>query len=557
MSNQPQLASQVKIKIGGQDVQEAVMNKLATLTVDQSSHLPGMFIMQFNDPELELLDNGPFDLTKEIEVVAEKDDGSKISVIKGEITALEPQFGEGMISDLVVRGFDKSHRLFRETKTKTFLNTKDSDIASQIAGNVGLSPQVDATSTVYEHVFQHNQSDLSFLFQRAWRIGYECFVEEGKLYFRKPPKGSETTTLTWGEELISFMPRMSLAEQVDQVSVRGWDDKEKKEIVGQATTGNLYPKISDKTGAQWASSFGSGKLTFVDQPVFTQSEANELATARLDEASGTFIEAEGVVFRRPDIKAGKIIKIQAVGKRLTGSYLVTAATHSFTAAGLKTTFSVRGSHNGLVSEQLGSREPLDRVFGVVPAVVTNTQDPKKMGRVKVKFPWLSTSDESTWARVVGIGAGNKTGYCVIPNVNDEVLVAFIQGDFNFPIVIGGLWNGKDALPSPTADESPADQPQVRTWRSIAGHYIVIDDKKKKIELVSVGGRKVTISDDDKKVTVTCSNSTVTMEDSKITVKSSSEISIESDGNLKLKANGNIDINANGQVTIKGAMINLN
>ena len=557
MTDQPQLASQIMIKIGGTDVQEAVMNKLASLSVDQNSHLPGMFTVQFNDPGLELLDSGPFDLTKEIEILAQKDDGTSISLIKGEITALEPQYGEGMISDLVIRGFDKSHRLFRETKSRAFLNIKDSDIANQVAGAAGLSPQVDTTDTVYDHLFQHNQSDLAFLFQRAWRIGYECFVEDGKLYFRKPPSGGESATLRWGEELISFRPRLSLAEQVDEVFVRGWDAEQKAAIVGQASTGQLYPQTSEKTGAQWASSFGKGKLVIVDLPVISQAEANAVAKARLDELSGTFIEAEGVAFRRPDIKAGKIIKIEALGTRLSGKYLVTGATHTFAPEGLKTVFSVRGSHTGMVSEQMDRREPLDHFYGVVPALVTNVQDPNDWNRVKLKFPWMTEDAESDWARVIGAGAGPEAGFCVLPAVGDEVLVSFMHGDFDFPIVLGGLWNGQAKIPPPTVSESAADRPLVRTWHSIDGHYIVMDDKNKKIEIVSTGGIKVTVSDQDKKVTIANSQSTVVMEESKIAVESSSELTIKSKGNLKLDASGNIDINATGQVTIKGQLINLN
>ncbi len=557
MTDQPQLASQVKIKIGGQDVEKPVMSKLASLIVDQNSHLPGMFTMQFNDPGLKLLDGGPFDLTKEVEILAKVEGGDFETVLKGEITALEPEFGEGMISALVIRGFDKSHRMFRETKSKAYLNIKDSDIASQIAGSAGLESQIDSTSTVYDHLFQHNQSDLAFLFQRAWRIGYECFVENGKLYFRKPPSGAESATLRWGEELITFQPRMSLAEQVDQVFVRGWDAETKKAIVGSASSGSLYPGISGKTGAQWASAFGSGKLVIVDQPVITQEEANTLAKARLDEASGMFIEAEGVVFRRPDIKAGKIVKIEALGTRLSGKYLVTSATHTFTPSGLKTTFNVRGAHTGLVSEQIDHKEPLDYFYGVVPALVTNTQDPNDWGRVKVKFPWMTEDAESDWARVVGIGAGPGAGFCVVPNIGDEVLVAFIHGDFNYPIVLGGLWNGKDKLPDPTAGTPASDKPQVRTWRSIDGQWIVIDDKKKKIEIMSKDQRSITISDQDQKITIKTKSSTITLEDSKINVESSSEISIKSNGNLKVEASGNIDIKAGGQVNIKGSMINLN
>lgn len=576
MSNQVELASQVIVKLNGTEVQQEVMDNLASLVVDQHALLPGMFTLKFLlDPELEMLDSGPFDLAKEVEVIAKKDDNTEISLIKGEITALEPTFGDGMIAELVVRGFDRSHRLFRETKSKAFLNIKDSDLAQQIAGNAGLSPQVDSTSTVYDHLYQHNQTDLELLMQRAWRIGYECFVAEGKLYFRKPPTGSSNVTLTWGDDLQSFSPRMSLAEQVDEVIVRGWNPQDKKPIVGQASSGQLYPKIGEsKDGKSWASTFGKGKKIVVDQPVISQAEADALAAARLNEISGTFVEAEGVAFRRPDIKAGSFIKIEALGQRFSGTYLVTSASHIYTPEGLRVIFNVKGSRTGLVSETLNLQPPLDRWPGVVTALVTNVQEEKNWGMVKVKYPWMSEDAESYWARVLGVGAGPEAGFYVMPDVNDEVLVTFLHGDFNQPVVLGGLWNGQDALPPEGKAAAPNERPLVRTWHSRKGHWMAMHDTAdNKIEIVSKGGRSMTINDADSKLIIKTSNVTITLEDTKleiktsadVTVKAGSNMTLESTANFKIKAganleiqaNANVDIKANAQVNVKGAMVNLN
>lgn len=551
MPESSNLASQVRIKIAGNPVPNEVLVNLVETTVDQHTHLPHMFTIRLYDPELKLLDEGPFDLTKLVEISAETGDGKEISLIKGEITALEPAFGEGMNAELVVRGFDKAHRLYREMRSRTYLNVKDSDLVSQIAQNAGLKTEVETTQTVYDHIYQHNQSDLDFLMQRAWRIGYECFVDDEKLYFRKPPTGGDSVTLTWGQELLSFSPRMTLAEQVDEVIVKGWDVAKKSAITGKAQRGRLYPKVDEsKDGATWAQSFGTGKLIIVDQPILSQEEANTLATARLDEISGAFIEAEGVAFRAPDIRAGKMVKLEGLGKRFGGSYLVTSATHTYTATGLTTTFAVRGTRTGLLAEQMMQQRPLDRWIGVVPAIVTNTDDPKDWGRVKVKYPWMSDEEESDWARVAGQGAGPEAGLCIIPEVDDEVLVSFVHGDFGQPVVLGGLWNGQHPLPGEVSNAGSGEKPLVQSWHSRTGHWIALyDNADNKIEIVSAGGQKIVIDDANKKIVVEGTGD--------IEVKGTGTVKIEGSGDVKIVAGGSLSLEASREVKVKGQTINLN
>ena len=305
MPQSTELASRIYIKLDDQDIEREVMQALLEVVVDQHTHLPDYFTIRLSDRQLQLLDQGPFDLTKEVEIEAADQDGNRHTLVKGEITALEPNFNEGMMVEVIVHGYDKSHRLFRETKSIAHLNKKDSDLANEIAQAAGLQSEITQTDTVYGHIYQHNQDDLTFLMQRAWRIGFECFVSEDKLYFRQPSSNGSAVTLTWGQDLLTFRPRMTLAEQVDEVVVKGWDVDNQEAIVGRATSGNLYPQIQEqRDGAAWAGNFGTGKKVIVDQPVVSQAEADSLAAARLDEISGAFVEAEGTAFRRPDIKPG-------------------------------------------------------------------------------------------------------------------------------------------------------------------------------------------------------------------------------------------------------------
>lgn len=575
------LTNDIFIKIDGTPLAPEQMDMLTRVAVDQHTHLPGMFSLHFLDPELELLDNSLINLTKTVEITVADDKENRHTLISGEITALEPIFDQDASCAIVVSGYDKSHRLYRETKSCSYLNQKDSDIANKIASGASLSAQVDTTNTVYEHIFQDNQTDLAFLMQRAWRIGFECFVSEGKLYFRKPRSGAGAVTLHRQKDLLYFRPRMTLAEQVDQVVVRGWDPKVQQAIVGQASSGKLYPSTGEgKNGASWASAFGSGKMVIVDHPVTNQAEANNIAQARLDELSGAFVEAEGVALNRPDVIAGKTVKLEELGQRFSGTYMVTSATHVYSDRFLKTTFTVRGTRTGTLTEQAQRQDPGRRWPGIVTAVVTNNDDPQKEGRIKVKFPWMTEEHESTWARVASAGAGPEAGFDNIPDVNDEVVVAFEQGDINFPVVLGGLWSNKKKPPPEGQGTRKGERALVRTWHSIKGHRIVLydnDDKKveivttdghtitlddanKKLEIASSAGHKVTLDDQGKKLELKSNaGHTVTMNDSgsKISVQSTGNLEVKATGNLSLEAGGVLDVKANGPVNIKGAMVNLN
>jgi uncharacterized protein involved in type VI secretion and phage assembly len=324
--------------------------------------------------------------------------------------------------------------------------------------------------------------------------------------------------------------------------VRGWDVDRQRPFVGRATAknGKLFPTIREKASS-WLGKFGPSRLVITDQPVVSQAEADLLARARLDERSGAFVQAEGSAFRRPDIRAGQFVLLQGLGQRLSGQYLVTAATHVYASDGLTTHFTVRGVRTGSFAEQVNGPPALIRQTGVVPAVVTNTADPRDWGRVKVKFPWLTEEDESTWARVLGSGAGPEAGFFGLPEVGDEVIVAFEQGDFNYPLVLGGVWNGRHKLPPAAAKAASGQKPQVRTWTSRGGHHITLYDTDKKLEIKSAGGLVITLDDNGKNITIEADN----------------EIQLKARGNMTLEAGGNMDIKASGSVTVKGATINLN
>jgi uncharacterized protein involved in type VI secretion and phage assembly len=141
-----------------------------------------------------------------------------------------------------------------------------------------------------------------------------------------------------------------------------------------------------------------------------------------------------------------------------------------------------------------------RFYGVVEAIVVDNVDPDREGRVRVRFPWYDDATVTEWARVRQLYAGPGYGAFFVPEKDDEVLVAFIHGDMRLPIILGGLYNGKDKPPSDRQADAVKNQKVIRTK---AGHVFLLDDTegKEKAELVTQGGHAVTLDDAGGTITV--------------------------------------------------------
>lgn len=198
-----------------------------------------------------------------------------------------------------------------------------------------------------------------------------------------------------------------------------------------------------------------------------------------------------------------------------------------------------------------------RSYGVVTGVVTNNQDPEKLGRVRVRFPWLSHEEESPWARVAMPMAGKDRGLWLLPEVDDEVLVAFEQGDARFPYVVGALWSRNAPPPETNGDGKNA----LRVLRSRSGHVVRLDDTdgEEKIEIVDAARKcSIVIGTSQNTITLSCEGDlTLESKSGKLVLKangvevaSRDDVKVEAQGELELKASG-------GNVTVKGAAINLN
>jgi phage protein D len=321
----------VKVKIK-EDIPD---DKLHSFVVDQDCDQPDMAAVTLLNDNHEFTDKPG--LGDEVEIKVGAGDAAKV-IFKGEVVAIEGNYKTGGESRLVVRAFNKLHRLLRGKKSRTYTNQKDSQIASQIATDNGLSADAEDTGVQHEHVYQHNQTDLEFLRVRAARVGFEVLVDDRTLHFRKP-KTSEDSGLELKLQdpaaailLKSFQPRLSSAQIVNKVEVRGWNPEKKEVIVGTAEASNS--QLGQTTGPSASSSpFGSVVTFTVDHPVASVDEANKLAEARLGEMMMGYITGEGVTVGNAGLKAGIVVKVTVntdkTDDRFNGKYFLEGCTHRY------------------------------------------------------------------------------------------------------------------------------------------------------------------------------------------------------------------------------------
>ena len=325
-------------------------------------------------------------------------EGAAATIFKGEIVSIESGFDASGGATVIIRGFDRAHRLTRDRHSHIYEKKSDAEIAAQIARQAGLAfgPSGPEAAIAHERVFQRNQTDLEFLRERAARIGYEVFVDDMTLYFqlRRDPLpialGCAPTRAGSHAFLKVFHPRTGSSSSVSKVTVRGWDPVQHEEIVATARRRSIpLSRAALEVGEPPGSSFDAGFVQALDSAVVSYGAAfGTLAALTAEDLSGE-ADAEG----NAALRAKAIVVIDQAGDAFNGQYRVVGVSHRFN----------RDGNDG-------------------------------------------------WHTLLRLTRADRSVY-LLPEVGDEVLVAFEHGDMAHPVVVGSLWNGEAR---PPAEASPCD-----------------------------------------------------------------------------------------------------
>jgi phage protein D/phage baseplate assembly protein gpV len=558
---------------------------LVQAAVDDSRNLPDMFVLRFRDPAGIVLTKGGFAIGKKVKIAVQTaEPGGPQPLMEGEVTAVEVDLDTtGTVTE--IRGQDVAHRLYRGRRVVAYPGMGLAEIVRKVAQRAGLPVgKIDnvpgAGAGKDDQITQNNVSDWDFLAYQAALVGAHVSVEEGKLCFTMPEKPSgapdskaKATTnplaLEVHRNLLSLHATVRATGQVPSVEARGWDMEHKQPVTATATPSTAGTEVPGAEPTKLASVFQAPPMLSAD-PVWQSAEmVKAVATSMADQLGAGAVELEGVAKGNPKLKAGTAVALTNIGEPFAGKYTLTQARHVFDRDnGYTTAFTVAGRQERSLYDLTGGAAggvPERVTAGLVPAVVSDIRDPRKLGRVKVTYPWLDKTYVSGWARVTQTGAGKARGALVLPEVDDEVLVGFVHGDPDAPFVLGGLHNGKDTVPK--LEKEPVDggsgKVAVRGFVSREGHTV---------QFIEDDGVLIRTGDGKLSVRLNTKTSTVEIKGGKVEVTATETVKIKGNGvsidagsgaldmkgmSASLKGTSKTDIGASGPVSVSGTPIKLN
>jgi phage protein D/phage baseplate assembly protein gpV len=515
------------------------------LGLDTSAHARVEFQSEGADP-------APFAVGKALVVkLSEAGKETMTAVFEGTVMGVGCEMGYGH-TRITVDAYDASYRLGRATKVATHVESTYADAISQIAQDYGLQSEISGLPTTVFETLQQYGTPQQFIGRIVRATGCEWTVTGKKLIVRPRTAMQAEVELTAGEALMSFQARYTASEESASVELRGWDPVQQQEIVGTATQPTVGTATSLVDASKTKAEPGDA-VAWTRTPV-DASHATAMATALRQRMDDSRITGRGETDCDPRLVPGSKVRIKNLGSSFSGTYRVAEVEHLLAPGNPTVTrFTVGASEPTSLVDLLGeSPAPSSEHFlgGVTVGVVTNLADPKEHHRVKLKLPYLTASEETGWARVLQLGAGNGRGWWLHPDVGDEVIVAFENGDPRLPVVIGGVWSSANAQPTTAALVS--NKLQNRSFTSAKKHVLNFDDGDASAIEIKHGETNTLIRfHKDSGVLVDAVDQDLELKNKQGSIKLA-----KSTGDITMETKGKLTIKATQDVTIEGMNVNL-
>jgi Rhs element Vgr protein len=446
---------------------------------------------------------------------------------------------------------DMAVKMTTKRKNAYFAETKDSDLMEDLISAYGLEKDVTATSLEHKQMTQYFVTDWDFLVQRAEVNGMLVYVDDGKVSVKKPLIETPIVTLAYGSNVYEYEAEMDARDQYSSISTTSWDSAQQAVVTEEGDAN--FEEAGDFTVSDLADILGT-EYIMQHSGNLVSGELRQWADAKVMRSKLAKLQGRVKITGFSDIKPGDTIRIEEFGDNFNGDVFVSAVSHQFSADSSWYT----DIQFGLSQEWFACKyhDIIDRpASGLVPGihglhtgVVTQIEeDPDSEFRVKIRIPMISPDDEGSWARIATLDAGNARGSFFRPEVDDEVIVGFINDDPRFPVILGMLHSS--ALPAPL---TPTKENYKKGFISREKLEFTFDDEKKSITIKTPGENSIVIDDDAKSITIKDqNNNTIELSKDGIKMESGKDVSIKATGDVKIEG-VNITISADAQFKAEGS-----
>lgn len=559
---------------------------LNILIIKEANRVPTARIeLRDGDASLETFEISNTDLFvpgKEIQVKLGRD-RENTQVFKGIITQQRIKIRQDGRASLWVECKDASVKMTIGRHSKYFEEQTDSQvIESLISAYSGLTPEVEATSHMHKELVQHHATDWDFMLSRADVNSMLVLVDDGTVQVKKPDSSAEPAlSLSYGGTIHEFEAVMDARAQWAAANAKSWDYAGQQLFESESGSAD-FGEHGNISGSNLSDTIGLEKFELRHSGHLLAEELEAWAKACMLKSRLAKIRGWGkVVIGYAPIKPGDTVELAGVGNRFNGNAYVTAVRHEVGAGAWHTYIQF-----GLSPDWFASREEVIDfpAAGVLPAVhglqigkvVQLQDDPDGEDRILVKLPIIDNEATGIWSRVCTLDAGTERGSFYRPEIDDEVIVGFLNGDPRDAVVLGMLHSSAKPAPIPGSDDNHekgfVTRSKMRIW---------FDDDKKIITIDTPAGNSMVFSEEDTAITITDQNgNNITMDPNGITIKSIADITIEAPGKIDIKASqdlsmeglnveGKANVNmkmagtaaaefsASGSTTVKGATVMIN
>ena len=575
-SDQPKTVVTSTITSGGTQIPETC-HVLSVVVSKEVNRIPvATIVIADGDPaaqSFEMSNKAEFEPGKEIEIKlgyrSSEETVFKGIVVKHSIKTRKKN------SLLIIECRDKAAKMTAACKSHYFKEMKDSDVMEQLIENYGLDKDVEGTSIEHQQLVQYNCSDWDFLVCRADAAGMLCIPNDGKLAIKKPNFSGETVlTVQYGATIHELDAEIDARLQYKSVKGTMWNYTDQELLADVEAEEPSIPTAGNLDGTTLANVLGEEEFMLYHSGKIEEPELQQWVNAKMMKHRLAKIRGQVKIDGTAAVKPGEIIELQGVGDRFEGKLFVTAVRQQYENGNWQTNIQF-GINPEWFVQTFNVQQPLaaallPAIEGLQIGIVTQLEsDPDGEDRILVRIPVIHKDDEGAWCRVSSLDAGDERGMFFRPEINDEVIVGFINNDPRHGIVLGML--NSSAKP---AHLSAKDDNHEKGYQSRSKMKLIFNDDKKSINIETPGGHKVVIDEDAKKIQLEDMNGNkIILNEDGITIESIKEIKMKAATDLKMEGGANVnlkggsqtkveggagaEISSGGATSVKGSIVNLN